>query len=289
MKISQNGINLIKKYEGCRLEAYLCPSGIWTIGYGHTGGDVYRGATVTQPEADRLLAVDLERFEAAVADTVKLPLNQNQFDALVSFTYNCGLGNLQTLIKNRSLEEIANALTLYNKGSGRVLDGLVKRRAEERALFLSGGAGMGQNNDTGSGVIEYSKAKDGGVEISANFVVREFACKDGSDKILVDVGFVVDKLQSIRNHFSAPVIINSAYRTESYNKKVGGTSKSYHLHGKAFDIEVKGRTSAEVAKYAQKIGIRGIIRYGSFVHVDSRVKRYWAKNSDGKETPVSRF
>ncbi len=146
MKISQAGINLIKKYEGCRLQSYLCPANVWTIGYGHTGKDVYPGKVITQAEADRLLLADLSGFEAAVNNDVVLPLSQSQFDALVSFTYNCGAGNLRTLIKNRNLTQVADALLLYNKGGGKVLPGLVKRRVEERALFLADTTAVPPNN-----------------------------------------------------------------------------------------------------------------------------------------------
>lgn len=138
-------------------------------------------------------------------------------------------------------------------------------------------------------VKEFSLKKDGSKYISENFKVSEFRCKYGSDKILVDIGFVREKLQSIRNHFEAPVTINSAYRTEDYNKKVGGAKSSYHMKGQAFDIVVKGHTPIEVAKYAQTLGINGIIQYNSFVHVDSRSKRYWARNNNGKVTVKSEF
>ena len=134
MRTSSKGINLIKKFEGCRLKAYKCPAGVWTIGWGHTAG-VKEGQNITQDEADRYLVEDLKVFEKYVTN-LKLPLNQNQFDALVSFTYNCGSGNLKTLVKNRSLQQIADALLLYNKSAGVTLNGLVRRRTEERELFL---------------------------------------------------------------------------------------------------------------------------------------------------------
>lgn len=134
MKTSQNGINLIKSFEGCKLSAYLCPSGVWTIGYGHTAG-VKKGQKITQEQAEDFLRQDLYLYENYVRLT-GLKLNQNQFDALVSFTYNCGAGNLSKLVKNRSVEEIADALLLYNKGSSGVLQGLIKRRNAERELFL---------------------------------------------------------------------------------------------------------------------------------------------------------
>ncbi|MCM1220239.1 MAG: lysozyme, partial [Lachnospiraceae bacterium] len=140
-QISQNGLNLIKKFEGCRLTAYKCPAGVWTIGYGHTG-DVKSGQTITQKQADDLLYSDCQKFVGYVNNKSYVPLtdqlNQNQFDALVSFAFNCGQGNLKTLCANRTLAEIAEKMTLYNKGGGKVLAGLVRRRAEEQALFLSG-------------------------------------------------------------------------------------------------------------------------------------------------------
>ena len=135
MKISEKGINLIKKFEGCHLTAYLCPAGIWTIGYGHTAG-VKKGMKITQQEADNYLRKDCEASERAV-EALGRNLNQNQFDALVSFTFNCGKGNLQNLCRNRSLEVIGQKILLYNKAGGKTLNGLVRRRKEEQALFLT--------------------------------------------------------------------------------------------------------------------------------------------------------
>ncbi len=135
MNISENGINLIKKFEGCSLSAYKCPRGVWTIGWGHTAG-VKQGDRITQEKADELLKKDLKVFEAHVSNIVKIPLKQNQFDALVSFCYNCGAANLRKLVSNRNTAQIAAAIPLYNKSGGKVLAGLVKRRAEEKSLFL---------------------------------------------------------------------------------------------------------------------------------------------------------
>lgn len=131
-------------------------------------------------------------------------------------------------------------------------------------------------------VRTYSLSRDGETNISANFKVKEFRCRDGSDKILIDVDFARDKLQAIRNHFSVPVTINSAYRTESYNRKVGGAKSSYHMKGQAFDIVVSGKTPLDVSKCAQALGINGIIQYNTFVHLDSREKKYWARDDNGK-------
>jgi GH24 family phage-related lysozyme (muramidase) len=135
MKINEAGLELIKSFEGCRLVAYKCPADVWTIGYGHTAG-VYEGQVITQAQADNMLKSDMKKYEKYVTDNVKLPLNENQFSALVSFCYNCGVGNLRTLVKNRNTQQIADAMILYNKASGKVLTGLVRRREAERKLFL---------------------------------------------------------------------------------------------------------------------------------------------------------
>lgn len=137
MKTSINGLNLIKKYEGLRLQAYLCPAGIPTIGYGHTSG-VAVGDTCTQDQADQWLKDDLKKSEDAVKQKMEIyDLNQNQFDALVSFTYNCGPGNLDKLTAHgtRNLNTISDKLLLYTKANGKVLEGLVKRRKDEKKLF----------------------------------------------------------------------------------------------------------------------------------------------------------
>lgn len=140
-KISQAGIKLIKNFEGCRLTAYKpVPTEVyWTIGWGHHGPDVKQGMTITQAQADAMLVKDLAKYEAYVNDREYVPitdkLNQNQFDALVSFCYNCGPGNLKKLCSGRSIEQIANSITAYNKAGGKVLNGLVRRREAELTLF----------------------------------------------------------------------------------------------------------------------------------------------------------
>lgn len=139
MRTSRAGIELIKRFEGCRLTAYkpIAAEQHYTIGYGHYGPDVAPGMKITQAQAEAILAEDLKKYENAV-DSTLLILNQNQFDALVSFSYNCGVGSLRSLTRRRTVNQIADALLLYNKGSGRVLPGLTRRRQAERALFLSG-------------------------------------------------------------------------------------------------------------------------------------------------------
>ncbi len=142
MHISDRGVDLIARYEGCRLEAYKCPAGVWTIGYGHTAG-VKEGDTLASEEAAKaLLKGDLSKYGGYVNACVKkgmigFVLTQNMFDALTSFCYNCGNGNLQKLVTGRDAVTVADKMLLYNKGGGKVLPGLARRREEERELFLS--------------------------------------------------------------------------------------------------------------------------------------------------------
>ena len=138
MQTSNKGIKLITEFEGCRLKAYKCPSGIWTIGYGHTS-NVKEHQQITQARAEELLRQDLKMFEKHVNDRcTHLNLNQNEFDALVSFCFNCGSRCLDTLIRNRKKPQIADALLLYNKGANKkVLEGLNRRRKAETGYQAS--------------------------------------------------------------------------------------------------------------------------------------------------------
>lgn len=118
-------------------------------------------------------------------------------------------------------------------------------------------------------VKTYSLKKDGNKKLSTNFKVKEFACKDGSDKVLIDTD-LVNLLQKIRDFFKKPVRINSGYRTKNHNKKVGGTTNSYHLVGMASDIRIDGVNPILVALYAESLNAGGIGVYSNFVHVDTR-------------------
>ncbi len=276
MKINDKGIELIKSFEGCSLVAYKCPAGVWTIGYGHTQG-VTEGMSITQKQAEEYLKADIAKYEKYVEDT-KLVLNENQFSALVSFTYNCGNRNLKKLIANRTLAEIAEAMLLYKKANGVVLNGLVRRREAERELFL-----MPVQESTGTDakvakiVKYYSKSKEGNVSLSQNFKAKEFSCKDGSDVIFISPE-LVDILQKIRSYFGKAVNINSAYRTPSYNKKIGGATYSQHCYGTAADIRITGIPPKGIADYAETLmpDKGGIGIYKNFVHIDVReVKSRW--------------
>ena len=133
MKTNDDGINLIKSFEGCRLTAYLDPVGVWTIGYGHTKG-VKKGQTISEATATVYLKEDLTESENAVNKWMnKYSFNSNEFSALVSFTFNCGAGSLNNLVKNgaRTKKEIAKYITLYNKGAnGKYLEGTFLERSK---------------------------------------------------------------------------------------------------------------------------------------------------------------
>ena len=147
MRISEKSLAMIEKFEGCLLKASNKLDGVWTIGYGQTGRyygkRVRRGMTTTKAEAHAWLRDhSIKTYEDAVTQAVKVPLNQNQFDALVSFTYNVGVGALKQSTALRKLNAgdyagAADALTMWTKCNGKVLAGLVRRRKEERALFLA--------------------------------------------------------------------------------------------------------------------------------------------------------
>ena len=141
-------------------------------------------------------------------------------------------------------------------------------------------------------IKEYSLKKDGDKFISENFKIKEFACKDNSDKILIDLS-LVETLQKMREHFNRPIIITSGYRTDSYNKLCGGANNSYHKLGMAFDIYCKSVSATELATWLYKNGVRGIGLYTNrpleFVHMDSRENKYYWKNNGGGNKQVSNF
>jgi GH24 family phage-related lysozyme (muramidase) len=140
-KISQKGIDLVKSFEGGPyLEAYKDPVGVWTIGYGTTSG-VKSGMRITKAQAEQYLREDLNQFEKAVKDNVKVALNTDQFSALVSFTYNVGEGALASstllrLLNQGDYKGAADQFLRWNKGGGQELPGLTRRRNAERAMFL---------------------------------------------------------------------------------------------------------------------------------------------------------
>lgn len=140
MVVDEEGYNLIKQFEGLRLNAYRCSAGKWTIGYGHTKG-VKKGMYISEAVATHFLIEDVQRVEPVINSYDGIyHWTQNEFDALASFAFNCGIGNLKKLLKygQRTKSQIADAILLYNKANGRVLRGLVRRRKAERELFVKG-------------------------------------------------------------------------------------------------------------------------------------------------------
>lgn len=146
MQVNDDAMDLIKAWEGLRLEAYLCPAGVWTIGYGHTGPAAYRGAKIDEHKAHMLLETDVAMVAQQVAKLLKRPATSNQFGAFVSLAFNIGIGAFKGSTALRrfnagDLQGAAEAITWWNKatvnGKKQVLRGLVNRREDERILFLS--------------------------------------------------------------------------------------------------------------------------------------------------------
>jgi lysozyme len=153
MHYSNAGIALTKGYEGLRLTAYRDVAGVLTIGYGHTGPDVFEGQTVDEPTAESLLRADMATAVAAVNHMVNVPLNQNRFDALCDFAFNCGVGALKgstllRLVNNNDFDVAACQFGLWVHAGGEVVAGLVRRRADEAALFRSPVAAQNPQGDT---------------------------------------------------------------------------------------------------------------------------------------------
>lgn len=141
MMISQQGVDLIKSFESCRLKAYLCPAGVWTIGYGHTSG-VRPNDEISPSQAERYLKADLVRVEQDVRILVRVPLTQGQFDALVSFAFNCGTRALSTstLLRKLNLRDYVGAAEEFFRwvyANGKRFAGLERRRRLEKRMFES--------------------------------------------------------------------------------------------------------------------------------------------------------
>ena len=139
METSQDGLKLIKKFEGCELKSYQDSVGVWTIGYGHTKG-VEEGQEITQDEGEEMLASELGEYEGYINDMVECDLEQHQFDALVAWVYNLGPTNLRssTMLKRlnaNDLDDVPNQIKRWDKAGGKVLQGLVRRREAEALMF----------------------------------------------------------------------------------------------------------------------------------------------------------
>lgn len=213
MNISSKGKTLIKSYEGCRLTAYRCPAGVLTIGWGHTG-DVYEGQTITQAEADRLFDNDIKRYEKPVQ--AYSGLNQNQYDALVSFCYNCGAGALTDVMGSGN---ITGTMALYVKGGGVTLPGLVRRRKEEIELYNTPVSGQTVQKRTKNADGTYTvKSGDtlGEIAYDFNITVDQLVSINGiKDKNVISVGQVLK--------FTMPVKEDVNETSNIYTVKSGDT------------------------------------------------------------------
>lgn len=138
-------------------------------------------------------------------------------------------------------------------------------------------------------IKEFSIKTSGDLNLSPNFKVKEFSCKDGSDKVLIDIN-LVEKLQELRNYLGKPITILSGYRTDSYNKQCGGADNSYHLKGQAVDIYCSGVKPIVIALWVEFNGLGGIGIYlnrsQEFVHIDTRVNKYRWVNRNGTNQAI---
>lgn len=185
--LSKNGLNLIKSFEGCKLTAYKClpTEKYYTIGYGHYGSDVTAGMKITDEQAEELLVQDCKKAIKNVNSFMsKYNFNQNQFDALVSFAFNVGSINQLTASGTRTLEQISSKITAYNKSGGRVIAGLVKRRAKEKELF-----------DTPTSTT----VKKSNAEIAKEVVAGKWGNGNARKTALIKAGYDYKTIQSLVN------------------------------------------------------------------------------------------
>ena len=166
MNISNKGIELIKQFEGCRLKAYQDSVGVWTIGYGHIES-VKEGMEISQHQADIMLGSDLVKYANYINEYVTVSLNPNQFDALTSWVYNLGPGNLKSstmlkVLNEGSYDDVPFQIKRWNKAGGKVLKGLVRRREAEAELFATGDDWIGTpfEGATGGIVTTYTVKDD---------------------------------------------------------------------------------------------------------------------------------
>lgn len=223
MKISKDGLNLIKQFEGVRLTAYKCPAGVLTIGIGHTSAagppEVKPGMTITAQDAYEILQRDLGQYENAINNLVKVTLTQNQFDALVSFVYNVGVGAFQksTLLKKLNAgqyDAVPAELMKWTKAGGKELPGLVRRRRAEASLWR----GVDETGSIGDDArVEpdlpkpsktMAKSKEGNAALITAGLGGVTAAKDAADTIKQAGDSVTSVLQMLTSpSFLLPLLI----------------------------------------------------------------------------------
>ena len=277
--INQAGIDLIKRFEGLRLEAYVCPAGVLTIGYGSTGDHVYPGQVITEPEAEELLRKDLWRFEDCVSNAVKVPLTDNEYAALVSFTFNVGCGALKdsTLLKRLNAGEpksrvFSEELPRWNKGAGAELEGLTRRRQAEVDLALSGSVPA----DT----LAFKPSSPFSQNITPHFTYGELTlCQEErrfTNQGQCDIALQLCQfLEKARAKFG-PLKITSGHRPPAVNTSVGGATNSEHLykpHCGAVDVYPIDGDGMEFERWCDKNWEYSVgygMNYRGFVHLGIR-------------------
>lgn len=299
--VSDVGIELITRYEGFRSNAYLCPAGVWTIGYGSTRG-VKQGDTITREAAIARFRKELLIYEKGVLDLLKTPANQNQFDAMVSLAYNIGVGafNRSSVLRfhNQSIfGEAANSFLMWNKGGGQVLPGLVRRREEERKLYLTPDLSAPQMDAKrppdeapkpapnrpkspiaipGIGVVDaYSEIVEGIPLFWYEAVHYNTSTKQARIPTAAHARNIIALAREVgkaREQIGKPFRVTSWYRPEPWNSRAGGASRSQHLEGKGIDIAVEGETGRSLAqKLSWWRGGMGIYRsLPHIIHLDNR-------------------
>ena len=261
-------LRIIKKWEGCRLEAYHCPAGVPTIGYGSTrliDGPVRMGDKITQQMADEMLQNEVEHLFAPGVFTL-LPMTKKwrpeQQAAIMSFAYNVGLGALEksTLRKRLLAGEDANKVVIeelprWNKAGSKVLEGLVNRRKDEVALF-TGGQPKQQS------AIKLRPTSPFYTKLTPHIAIGEFALfkeerRFAADYQIKTAAELAEFLEKVRAQFGGkPIIITSGYRPTAVNRMVGGASSSEHLFNDqdvgAVDFYVKGEDIYKVQAWCDK-------------------------------------
>jgi GH24 family phage-related lysozyme (muramidase) len=279
----------VASFEGFRADAYLCPAGVWTVGYGATSIDgkaVKRGDKITQQAAAKLLGDDLKRFYdglARVIPAVRM-YSPNQQAALVSWAFNVGLGAVEESTLKRRLQAGENPLTVvaqelprWNKGAGgQVLEGLARRRTAEVDLFRKGVAVPPAPAFTPASPFSHAITPNITYgEIALQSEPRRFHRQHQCDTAVLLCQFA----QKARGHFKRPVIITSGYRPPKINAQVGGASRSEHLYDKpdtgAIDFYLDGMSVTELQRWAD-VNWPYSLGYGApkgFIHIGIRSGR----------------
>ena len=275
---------LVKEFEGCKLKAYICPAGVLTIGWGHTGPDVREGLTWTQQQADDALIADLREAHAGMLKALPMARSYSgpRQAALTSWVFNVGAGAAADSTLRRQLaagedpvKVIGQELPRWNKGGSGVLPGLVPRRAAEVALFAGG-------TEQQPGRVRPGDPFS--TRISAHFTLGEFALGQEARRFTAQhqvntAAELCAFLERVRSRFGKPVIITSGYRPPAINRSVGGASSSEHLYDApgvgAVDFCVDGAAIQVVQDWCDKEWPYSL-GYGApkgFVHLGIRAGR----------------